>query len=139
MNQQVTKTLGLRTLFGMLAMPALYGQSDMLVANIPFDFSVGKASLPHGEYNVKPMNQGSIVIRSKDGRKGVVAMTIATDSPKSLAVGKLVFNRYGDQYFLFKVLGPGSSGKELLRSKTERELAKNISTPETIILAAKTR
>ena len=69
MNKQVTKTLASLTLFVMLEVPVLYGQSGMLVANIPFDFNVGKASLPSGEYNVKSMTQGSVVIRSKDGRQ----------------------------------------------------------------------
>jgi hypothetical protein len=141
MNKQVTKTLASLTLFTMLGVPVLYGQSGMLVANIPFDFNVGKASLPSGEYNVKPMSQGSIVIQSKDGRQSAIALTNVTDSPKSLAVGKLVFNRYGDQYFLSKVLTPGGtgSGKELIRTQNERELARNISKPETTIVAAKTR
>jgi len=139
MNKHITRTLASLTLTAMLAVPCLYGQSDILVAKIPFDFNVGKALLPSGEYQVRPINQGSILVQSKDGHKGAIALAVVTDSRRNPGEGKLVFNRYGDQYFLSKVWRPGSSGNELVPSHTERELAKNISKPETTILIAKTR
>ena len=39
---------------------------------------------------------------------------------------KLVFHKYGDQYFLSQIWTPGgSTGRELLMPRLERELAKN--------------
>jgi hypothetical protein len=52
MFRQVFKALAVISLFGMLAAPVVQAQSGMLVANIPFQFNVGKAVLPSGEYHV---------------------------------------------------------------------------------------
>src|SRR5215510_1662639 len=126
MNTQVYKALAVIAFLALLSVPVTQAQSDTLVANIPFDFHVGKASLPSGVSNIKPVAQQALMIQSKDGQ-GVVATTIAVDSPKSLNTGKLVFNRYGDQYFLSKVLPPGAStGRELPKSRNEIEVAKNL-------------
>jgi hypothetical protein len=39
---------------------------------------------------------------------------------------KLVFHKYGDQYFLSQIWTPGgNTGRELLMPRFERELAKN--------------
>lgn len=140
MYKQISKALAVISLFALLAAPVVQAQSDSLVANIPFEFNVGKAVLPSGEYRVKPMNPSTLMIQSKDGRKAAIAMTIGVDSPKGLSAGKLVFNRYGAQYFLSKVWRPGISvGRELLKSRTETEVAKNASRPEATTVAVKTR
>jgi hypothetical protein len=55
-------------------------RSSTLVANIPFQFNVGKAVLPSGEYRVKPANPSPFLIQSKDGRQS--QMTIDVSSSK---------------------------------------------------------
>src|SRR5262249_52429673 len=101
-------------------------------------FHVGKASLPSGVYNIRPVAQQALMIQSKDCPKGAIATTITVDYPKSLNTGKLVFNRYGDQYFLSKVLPPGAStGRELPKSHSELEVAKNLWKPAETTVAAK--
>jgi hypothetical protein len=139
MYKQVYKAVAAISLFGMLAAPVVQAQSDTLVANIPFQFNVGKAVLPSGEYRVKPMNPSTLLIQSKDGHQAAIAMTIGVRSSKEGDTGKLVFNRYGTQYFLSKVWHPGNpEGRELLKSRTEIEVAKNISRPGATTVAAKT-
>ena len=50
--------------------------------------------------------------------------TIGVHAGKTSDVGKLVFNRYGDQYFLSKIWPPSSdTGRELTKSSLEREVA----------------
>ena len=139
MNRKVYNTLAAIGLFAMLAAPVIQAQSNALVANIPFQFSVGKATLPSGEYRIKSVNDSTLMIRSKDGHQGALAMTVVVTSPQSGNTGKLVFNRYGAQYFLSKVLPPGNPmGRELLKSRTELEVAKNTSGPEATTVAIKT-
>jgi hypothetical protein len=139
MNRQGYKALATIAFFAMLAVPVVQAQSDTLVASIPFDFHVGKASLPSGVYNVKPVNPGTLLIQSRDGHSSAICLTIGATSSKIQDTGKLVFNRYGDQYFLFKVWKPGSStGRELPKSRSEIEMAKNMSKPEAMVVAAKT-
>src|SRR5262245_49760731 len=99
MYRRVFNVLAVISLFGMLAAPVVQAQSGMLAANIPFQFNVGKAVLPSGEYFVKSVNPTTFLIQSKDGRQSAVASTIGVSSAKADDKGKLVFNRYGNQYF----------------------------------------
>jgi hypothetical protein len=112
-----------------------------MVATIPFEFVAGKTTLPAGEYKVGDVSAGSAVllIRSVDGRSAVMIITHGTGSA-SRAEGKLVFNRYGNRYFLSQVFSPGSSmGRELPKSKLEREIASNPQRPTTEYVALRLR
>jgi hypothetical protein len=139
MYRRVLNTMAVVSFFGMLAAPVVRAQSDMLVANIPFQFSVGNTVLPSGEYHVKALNPATLMIQSRDGHSAALATTIGVSSSKRVDQGKLVFNRYGTQYFLSKVWNPGNTvGKELLKSRTEIEVAKNLPKPEVTNVAIKT-
>jgi hypothetical protein len=94
-------------------------------AEIPFDFMVGKKRLPKGEYLIESLNDaGTLTIRNAKKGKAVTFNTIRhkpTDSPKS----KLIFNRYGDQYFLARIWDPSTETiLKLNKSKTEKRIAK---------------
>jgi hypothetical protein len=115
----------------------------MIKADVPFDFTVGSKKLPAGQYTVDTSNSnGSLVIRNKETRKAVASISqrfeVGADSKP-----QLVFHRYGNQYFLTKVVGY-ASGNELPKSKAEREaakaghdqIAKNNGGPEIITIIA---
>ncbi len=70
---------------------------------VPFDFTVGNKALPAGTYQVSHVGTNAILIRSKDGRLGAMTTTDADDK-ESYGVGKLIFTKYGNQYFLHEVL-----------------------------------
>jgi hypothetical protein len=65
-----------------------------------------------------------LVIRSEDN--GAVANFIVNDLiDKRDSQPRLIFRRYGNQYFLAKIFdGYSGQGAELMKSKTEREAAK---------------
>jgi len=100
-----------------------------LTANIPFDFSVAGEKLPAGKYWINRAQQGNgdmvIQISSVDGHSNVTRLTIPVFADKPAKTSSLVFNRYGDEYFLSKIwpIG-GSTGRELTKSRAERELAR---------------
>ena len=101
MHKYAYQVLTALTLVAWLMVPATHAQSIMLKADIPFDFTVGDKQLHSGEYHVKQMNQGlTLIIESKDARSSAMVLTTPTQARKISDVGKLVFNRYGDQYFL---------------------------------------
>ncbi len=94
-------------------------------AEIPFDFMVGNKRLPKGEYLIESVgDSGTLTIRHAKRGKAVTFNTIRhkpTDSPKS----KLVFNRYGDQYFLARIWdGSSETVLKLNKSKAEKRIAK---------------
>ena len=126
------------TLFAGLMVSATQAQSIMLKADIPFDFVVGDKRLSSGEYHVKSLDQVTMQIQSKDARSTAIVLTTGMQAAKISDVGKLIFNRYGDQYFLSKIWAPSSdSGRELQKSRLEREVAQRLSEGGTTVIAAK--
>jgi hypothetical protein len=113
--------------FTLSAVNALAQSQPVLKANIPFDFSAANRTLPAGEYTVSNTNaaSGTIVVRNNDGNKAV-ALIASPRYPKNEAnQPMLVFHRYGDQYFLAKVINAGGwPGREIPMSKTEKRLSK---------------
>src|ERR1700687_1413843 len=109
-------------------------QSDRLIAaNVPFNFMIKDRALPAGEYVFALVQVGgsdAIKIQSVDGQITAFVPTRSAKAKASQAEPKLVFNRYGDQYFLSQMYGledsttqqlpkPGSEDR-LAKSKTER-------------------
>jgi hypothetical protein len=110
-------------------------------ANIPFGFMVGSEAFPAGVYTVARVGNdaGALVLRSSDERKSAAFLTIGTSSVQAREKASLVFNRYGDQYFLREVWTAGDlTGRQLLPSRAEREmnLAVNEAIPELVAIAA---
>jgi hypothetical protein len=116
---------------GMMALTAMATTrvaqaQEALVVNVPFDFVAGNQNLPAGEYSVKVSQTDAriVLIERKDataamfiGTNAVVANTIQSES-------KLVFNRYGDRYFLSQVWNEGNSrGRQLMKTAREKEIA----------------
>lgn len=118
--------------FAVLAVSALLaavgGQAqDMLQAKIPFDFRVGKALLPAGDYTISKTGAPSTILVKPVNHKGSGAIVLTGavgGGNKRVSEGKLVFNRYGDNYFLNQVWRPGiDTGYQLMPTRTEREMA----------------
>lgn len=111
--------------------------STRVIADIPFDFIVGGTTLPSGEYTVSALttNSDGLRISSRDGKSSVIRLSnLAMDESKK-QVARLVFHRYGQQYFLAEVWTGADYGRRLMQSKRERslrrELASNVSKSET--------
>jgi hypothetical protein len=116
-----------------------------LKANIPFEFTVGKDKLPAGQYTVESsIARGHLLIRAEDRSKSVFASFFGGRSSGKPSRSKLVFNRYGSQYFLSQVWNEGSTvAMQLPKSRAERELAKqtkhlaqNRAESETVVVLA---
>ncbi len=128
MKQQLLKIFSMLTLAVTFAVVAVYANpARPLTANIPFDFSVGNKTLPAGVYTVAPLTTpGVLRIRREDGRAGVLTQTRGVEAGRGQDQTKLVFRRYGDQYFLTQVWTAGdSNGRELGQSRTERDLIRS--------------
>ena len=132
--------LATAALLGLLLMPALvpaYAQS--LKFEVPFDFVAAQGTMPAGEYRVSPNEpaQGVVRLVNSKGSSAAICFTHAIQSSRPSNTAKLVFNRYGDQYFLSQVWTQGTDrGHVLNPSKAEREIARNFSKPGKEILTA---
>src|SRR4029079_2956641 len=91
--------------------------------NIPFAFSVGNKVLPAGEYTISYMSRETLKIQKLDGSDAQCVFTIYASGNKRPAQSSLVFNRYGDQYFLSTIWSAGEdTGLQLKKPHVEREL-----------------
>ena len=104
--------------------------SNKVVANIPFEFSVGYKTMPAGEYAVRTVTSSgnALMIQSADGKLAAVRLSDETERAKNNSHARLVFHRYGQRYFLAEVWnGIDRTGRQLLKSSEEsaieRELA----------------
>jgi hypothetical protein len=70
---------------------------------VPFDFTVGNQVFPAGTYKVGySATKTAILIRSQDERFHALTTTYPAD--RSTSGGKVIFTKYGNQYFLHEVL-----------------------------------
>jgi hypothetical protein len=103
-------------------------QEQRVAVNIPFDFVVGNMQLPAGEYVVSASaeTRGLILISAKASTTSVFVNTYPTTANAPQTESKLVFNRYGDRYFLSQVWREGASqGREITKSAREKEVAQS--------------
>ena len=109
----------------LLAAASVYAGQEVR-AVIPFSFHVGNSLLPSGRYSadINLVPGGVIALRSADGKSHVMALSSGVQSSAGPAPAKLIFHRYGNEYFLFQIWdGSGDMGRELGQSRREKELA----------------
>ncbi|HEX5736007.1 MAG TPA: hypothetical protein VF131_24480 [Blastocatellia bacterium] len=128
MRKQAYTLFATASLVLMLAAISVHAQSVRLMANIPFNFTVKNRTLPAGEYTVEPIQIGgsqALRIQSRDGRITALVPAQFNRTGESRAKPKLIFNRFGDQYFMAQALGfEGDAIYTLPRSSTEEALAR---------------
>lgn len=109
---------------------------------IPFGYTIGNKNLPEGKYDIKKISDGLFRIWSEDGKHSMLTHIVCPVSSRRNTVAKLVFNRYGDQYFLSQIWLNAETGVQLYKSKTERSaeanmrLAKKDAKPQTVEVIA---
>jgi Tfp pilus assembly protein PilW len=116
---------------GMMALTAMASTrvaqaQELLVVNIPFDFVAGNMTLPAGEYSIKVSapERTLLLIERKDAAASTFLNTNSVATTEIQTESKLIFNRYGDRYFLSQVWTEGNSrGRQLLKSAREKEMA----------------
>jgi len=126
MKNTIVKTIALAGLLLTLTAATVQAQTGSKVTvNIPFDFTAGTARLKAGTYNVKRMSDHALAIRSLDGKKTALLNAPLTIGSRDSSDGRrLVFNKYGDQYFLSQVWLEVDSGRQLFPTPAERKTAK---------------
>lgn len=77
-------------------------QGHQVRATIPFDFTAGRAVLPAGTYTISSDNHVTVLLENYSHRATALSSTIADEDPARS--NRMVFNKYGDQYFLREIL-----------------------------------
>ena len=100
--------------------------ANKVVADVPFEFSVGYKALPAGTYSVQSIVRAGdrLLIQSTDGKISALRLSEATQRIKERPQARLVFHRYGERYFLAEVWnGIDNTGRQLKKSQEERAIA----------------
>jgi hypothetical protein len=97
---------------------------DDLRVNIPFQFHAGNVKLPAGEYGIHVLDGSDLTtleITSADGTTSALFQVEQTSADSTPAKSELIFNKYGNRYFLAKAFEEGnSSGSKVLESRYEK-------------------
>jgi hypothetical protein len=129
MKRKIMTTGAILGLFVMLNVAAAQAQSaNRIQANIPFNFVAGDAKLKAGKYIVERLSMETLTVTSMDGKTRASVLAPKTIENRRVAGRyKLVFQRYGDQYFLSEAwIRGGGEGSGLYPSGAERRLAREI-------------
>ena len=102
-----------------------------LNANIPFDFTVANKKLPAGHYTFQRSEPSGgdlvVLISSVDGQTSITRITIPVQTITPKRAGRLVFHRYGDDYFLNEIWPAGGYvGRALPKSRSEKEVQRKL-------------
>jgi hypothetical protein len=108
---------------------SVFAQTRALKADVPFGFSVGGAQLPADTYVITSVSSGMVLIRNARGRHSAIVSTLQGES-KSTDSNKLVFARYGDRYFLHRIVCSAGGGMnvDIPSSKQEKKIRSERST-----------
>jgi hypothetical protein len=99
-----------------------YAQSHVMQANVPFAFHNGSQRLPAGVYRVEIQSSHVILLKGQSRSGFTMANPAIATTPTN--VGKLVFTRYADEYYLSEIWPQGSeTGQRCVKSRQEKEAA----------------
>jgi hypothetical protein len=101
---------------------------DTLEGNIPFQFQAGDAVLPPGNYSIRMVENSGLTfmqITSTENRSSAFFRVSETDLKSAPTKNELIFNKYGDHYFLAQLFEEGDpSGSEVSESNYEKTVSK---------------
>jgi hypothetical protein len=93
-----------------------------LQVTVPFEFTVGQDLLPAGTYEINYVQPQAIELSNQAKHINVFAVITSTDDVRQ-SPDKMIFNRYGNRYFLNEIHGGyGQSARKVSVSKREQRL-----------------
>lgn len=125
-----------------VGIPMTQGQARTR-AGVPFDFTLGQQSMPAGSYEISSVNEKVLAVRNLETREArllIASMHVEASQSAGTPHAKLVFRKYGDQYFLAEIWdGQSPIGIAFPESKREQELkwARDSHQPELVVIATK--
>jgi hypothetical protein len=98
------------------------GPSGDVLVNVPFAFVIDSHHMQPGRYVVTKAANGVLRIHDTEVAGNQMFLAVHSIESKTPNEAKLVFHRYGDTYFLAEVWNGNDIGKELPKSKAEKEI-----------------
>lgn len=119
-----------------LPMSATTSVNGTVTVEIPFRFSLEGKIFHSGTYVISPLTDRTISLHEVEGKGNIVVMTHPVIAANTLAAPKLVFHRYGDDYFLTQAwLRQSDTGREFPVSPDELRMARQYKQGQVILVA----
>jgi hypothetical protein len=107
--------------------------------NVPFQFHAGNAKLPAGKYIIHMLDNSDLTtmeITSADGSVSALFEVQDAEANSTPAKTELIFNKYGNRYFLAKVFDEGNpSGSQVSKSSYEKKIGQANTEAQTHVAA----
>jgi len=127
-------------ILALVALPGLVNAQTRhtIKADVPFEFVANGKTMPAGECTIEVRGDSQSILWISSGDQHLFMLPNSTESLKPSDGTKLVFNRYGDRYFLSEISREGQSrGYQMPVGKLEKELrAQNVTRSEVTLLAS---
>ncbi|HWY58141.1 MAG TPA: hypothetical protein VNZ03_26995 [Terriglobales bacterium] len=99
-----------------------------LEVDIPFQFHAGNSQLPPGKYIIHALDNSDLTIMeisSADGKMSALFDVREAEANSAPARNELVFNKYGNRYFLAKLFDESNrDGSAVVESRYEKRIDK---------------
>jgi len=120
------KRISAITLFAIATLAATTGllaQQPVVKANIPFNFTAGEKWMPAGEYTISSLADHVALIQSADRRYSEMVIS-RQGFQEPAATPQLVFDKYGEYYFLHRVLSGANTplNLDIALGKSEKKV-----------------
>ena len=113
--------IALLTIASFVPLGSALAADQAVEAKVPFDFTVGNQLLPAGTYRISSASSGMLEIRDSSGQPWVKTAALQAHSD-AIGRGDLVFDRYGDKYFLSEIICPSAAiSAHIPASKLEKQ------------------
>lgn len=131
MKRRVFSTLLLLSMFIATMGNAFAYNTSPITVNVPFDFVVGKKTLPAGEYTVRENSStgpnATLLIQNTRTKVAVITGTQPSQPKTGKVKPKLEFTQHQGQYFLSRVQMPEAEFVRTIRiRKNKANLAKAV-------------
>ncbi len=112
-------------------------QSNAVKCHVSFAFYAGDREMPAGDYTVEQQSEGSLLVTNISGKAIAMVMSRTHELSSVPAESTLVFNRYGDHYYLAQVVRQGQqTASDVQPSRAQLKLAR-AAAPATVPVSAK--
>lgn len=101
-------------------------------ADVPFTFTLGKATMPAGSYRVERSGSFFVLSSLADGTTKYELLVPGGQAQEREGKPYLVFNRYGSETFLTRVVFSSTENYNLPRTSREKEIMARLSSGDEV-------
>jgi hypothetical protein len=128
MKTYMSRVIGITSLaaIAIVAPARANAQSVETTANVPFAFVAGDTSLPRGQYRMATLPGHTDALMIRGLQHGAIILSQPAGSSRADNTPRLVFDRFGEQYFLRELHLAGNVSLALPLTGVERRAAERL-------------